>query len=65
MPHIIHLHVIANRLPDAFNDVSKVTKSHIPTVNAPSKLVVPKKHAEMDQNGPCLKCGDTLCILSG
>ena len=29
---IIHLQEIANRLPDAFNDVGKVTKSYIPAV---------------------------------
>ena len=60
MPHIIHLHVIANRLLDAFNDVSKVSKSHIPIVNAPPRMVVPEKHAKMDQNGPRLKRGSSI-----
>ena len=30
--HIIYLQEIANRLPDAFNDAAKVTKSYIPAV---------------------------------
>ena len=34
---IIHLHGIANQLPDAFNDINRVTKSHIPAANAPCK----------------------------
>ena len=31
---------IANRLPDAFNDAAKVTKSHVPTMNAPASINV-------------------------
>ena len=30
---IVHLQQIANQLPDAFNDSSRVTKSHIPVEN--------------------------------
>lgn len=37
---IIHLQNLANRLPDAFTDLKRVTKSHIPAVNAPVKLNV-------------------------
>ena len=33
---IIHLQNLANQLPDAFVDAKKVTKSHIPAVNAPT-----------------------------
>ena len=54
---IIHLHAIANRLPDAFNDATKVTKSHIPTVNAPTRIAVPEEQAKMDENPPQLKRG--------
>ena len=38
---IIHLQDVANRLPDAFTDVSTVTKSHIPVVNIPFKIKLP------------------------
>ncbi|KAK4409472.1 Retrovirus-related Pol polyprotein from transposon TNT 1-94 [Sesamum angolense] len=39
---IIHLQSVANRLPDAFIDTKKVTKSHIPAENVPTRLEVPK-----------------------
>ena len=39
---IIHLQAIANRLPDAFNDATKVTKSHILAVNAPARIAIPE-----------------------
>ena len=54
---IIHLQAIANRLPDAFNDATKVMKSHIPAVNAPARIVVPEGQAKMDENPPQLKRG--------
>ena len=38
---IIHLQRLANQLPDAFTDSKKVTKSHVPTANAPIKVDVP------------------------
>ena len=38
---IIHLQAIANRLHDAFNEATKVMKSHIPAVNAPARIAVP------------------------
>ena len=41
---IIHLQNLANQLLDAFVDAKKVTKSHIPTVNAPARIEVPKGH---------------------
>jgi uncharacterized protein YozE (UPF0346 family) len=34
---IIHLQILANKLPDAFTDLKRVTKSHIPAANAPGK----------------------------
>ncbi|XP_076890487.1 uncharacterized protein LOC143541582 [Bidens hawaiensis] len=37
---IIHLQRLANRLPDAFTDPKRVTKSHIPAANAPIKISV-------------------------
>ena len=39
---IIHLRNLANQLLDAFIDTKKVTMSHIPTMNAPARIVVPK-----------------------
>ena len=41
---IIHLHNLANQLPDAFVDGKKVTKSHIPTMNALARIEVPEGH---------------------
>lgn len=38
---IVHLQEIVNRLPDTFNDATKVTKSHVPTINAPTRINVP------------------------
>ena len=54
---IILLQAIANRLPDAFNDATKVTKSHILAVNAPARIVVPEGQAKMDENPLQLKRG--------
>ena len=57
MRRIIHLQDIANRLPDEFNDATKVTKSHIPAVNAPTRITVPEGQAKIDENPPQLKRG--------
>jgi hypothetical protein len=38
---IIHLHIIANQLPDAFTDNKKIVKSHILAANAPAKIEDP------------------------
>ena len=51
---------IANRLPDAFNDTTKVTKSHVPAVNTPARIHVPEEHGENDNNAPRLKRGRPL-----
>ena len=32
---------LANQLPDAFTDIKKVPKSHIPTGNTPERIDVP------------------------
>jgi len=40
---IIHLQGLANELPDAFTDHKRVTRSHIPAVNAPERVQVPLK----------------------
>ncbi|WCJ40739.1 hypothetical protein M5689_021647 [Euphorbia peplus] len=39
--NIIHLENLANQLPDAFSDPKRVTKSHVPAVNAPNIIEVP------------------------
>ena len=39
---IIHLQEIANQIPDAFTDLKRITKSHIPTENVPIRIDVPK-----------------------
>ncbi|KAL0284311.1 UNVERIFIED_CONTAM: Retrovirus-related Pol polyprotein from transposon RE1 [Sesamum angustifolium] len=39
---IIHLQNVANRLPDAFIDTKRVTKSHISAENVPAHLEVPE-----------------------
>ena len=40
---IIHLQNIANQMPDAFTDSKRITKSHIPAVNVPIRIDVPKE----------------------
>jgi len=40
---IIHLQGLANELPDAFTDHKRVTRLHIPAVNAPERVQVPLK----------------------
>ena len=57
MQRIIHLQAIANRLHDAFNDATKVKKSHIPAVNASVRIIVPEGQAKMNENPPQLKRG--------
>ena len=57
---IIHLKETANRLSDAFNDATKVTKSHIPIVNTPTWIYVPKEHKKMNDNVPRQKCDRTI-----
>ena len=42
VPQIIHLQSVANRLPEALIDTKKVTKSHIPAENVPTRLEVPE-----------------------
>ena len=51
------MQVIANRLLNAFNDVVKVTKSHILAVNTLTRIHVPEEHKEIDSNVSRLKHG--------
>ena len=43
---IIHLQGLANQLPNAFTDIKKVTKSHVPTINTLAHIDVPKGQLE-------------------
>lgn len=54
---LIHLQAIANKMPDAFNETARITKSHIPAANAPARIDVPVEQIKMDQGGPRLKRG--------
>ena len=47
---IVHLQSVTNQMLDAFNDASKVIKSHIPAANVPAKM--------------CTKCTSDLCPKS-
>ncbi|CAM8919718.1 unnamed protein product [Rhodiola kirilowii] len=47
---ILHLQEIANRLPDAFTDTKRVTKSHIQAVNAPVQIEIPREKSENKVN---------------
>ena len=38
---IIDLQSIAQSMPNAFNDLAKVTRSHIPVANTPARIDVP------------------------
>ncbi|PIN26225.1 hypothetical protein CDL12_01027 [Handroanthus impetiginosus] len=55
---IIHLQNIANQLPDAFTDLPRVTKSHIPVVNAPIRIDIPGGQSNSaNESKPRLKRG--------
>lgn len=41
---IVHLQGLANQLPDSFTDMKRVTKSHIPAVNTPARIEIPKQN---------------------
>nr|GEW87091.1 putative RNA-directed DNA polymerase [Tanacetum cinerariifolium] len=55
---IIHLQDLANKLPDAFIDRKRVTKSHIPVVNALVKICVHEGQPTIgSESKACLKRG--------
>ena len=49
------MQAIVNRLSNAFNVATKVTKFHISAVNTSARIFVLEKHEEMDYNVPRLK----------
>ena len=57
---IIHLQGLANQLPDAFIDSTKVTKSHISAANIPVRIEIPTEKLQRSMTNepkPRLKCG--------
>jgi len=54
---IVILQNIANQLPDAFTDLRKITKSHIPAVNTPAKVDVPEGLLVVNEFKTRVKCG--------
>ena len=57
---IVHLHNLANQLPDTLTDTKRVTKSYIPAENIPSRVVIPKEQTngnKMNESRVQLKRG--------
>ncbi|XP_026450711.1 uncharacterized protein LOC113350809 [Papaver somniferum] len=50
---IIHFQSIANQMLDAFTDICRITKSHIPAANTPAGVSIPDGHH--DESRTCLK----------
>ena len=48
---IIHLQRKANELPDAFTDTKRVTKSHIPALNAPARIDIIPEEISIQKRG--------------
>ena len=53
---------IANKIPDAFTDTKRVTKSYIPAANAPARIEIPKTPLKEKQleNKPRQKHGRSI-----
>ncbi|KAJ9540031.1 hypothetical protein OSB04_026537 [Centaurea solstitialis] len=50
---ILSLQNVANQLPDAFNDLANVTRSHIPAANVPARIDVPvRRHVPVEHVAP-------------
>ena len=56
LQRIIHLQNLANQLPYDFIDTKKMTKSHIPTSNAPAQIDIPEGQLA-NESKIHLKCG--------
>ena len=51
---------LANKIPNAFTEINKVTKSHVPTVNTPTHIEVLEgqlENAIASESKKCLKHG--------
>ena len=58
---IIYLQNIANQLPDAFTNLPRITKSHIPAVNAPVRVDIPTGQiVKANESRPHLKRGRSI-----
>ena len=60
---IIHLQKIANQMSDAFTDLKRITKSHIPAENVPIRIDVPKGPSTSviaNESKTLLMCGKPL-----
>jgi len=60
---IIHLQKIANQMSDAFTDLKRITKSHIPAKNVPIRIDVPVEPSTSviaSESKARLKCGRPL-----
>lgn len=56
--NIIHLQALTNKLPDAFTDPKRVTKSHVPAANASIRIDVPEGQSNIaNESKPPLKRG--------
>jgi hypothetical protein len=56
--NIICLQALTNQLPDAFTDLNRVTKSHVPAANAPCRIQVPEGQLKIaNESKPTLKRG--------
>ncbi|PRQ53193.1 putative RNA-directed DNA polymerase [Rosa chinensis] len=58
---IIELQNVADTLPDAFSDIAKVTRSHIPAANVPARIDVPNN----GHNATPLTLGDGTIAQHG
>jgi hypothetical protein len=56
---VINLQNIANNLPDAFTDYKGVPKSHVPAMNAPERVEIPKT-TQLSKRGRNLEKKDKL-----
>lgn len=58
---MIYLQNVVNQVPDAFNNLPRVTKYYIPVVNAPVRVDVPiEKIVKANDSKPRLKRGRTI-----
>ena len=53
LQRILSLQNVANQLPDAFNDLTNVTRSNIQAVNVPARIDVPvRRHVPFEHVAP-------------
>jgi len=58
---IIHLQKLINQLPYAFIDTKRVTKLHIPAMNAPIRIDIPVVQSNItNESQACMKRGRSV-----